>query len=188
MLSPKILFGLLTTQSNLTGLGQYLRSACVAIAILLTTARVSPAQTQPVSNSGIEGVILISHVPPRMARDTTPSGTPLANAPFVVKNETGAVASFTTDDQGRFRVLIAPGHYKVSQPANPGRIRRCGSWDVDVAVNKMSEVEWYCENGGARPDTRELRSVEASKDLFLFSQRGTQPVLKLKNIDRQTAA
>jgi len=39
---------------------------------------------------------------------------PLANATFVVENKTGEVASFTTDDQGRFRTSLLPGHYKVS--------------------------------------------------------------------------
>lgn len=109
------------------------------------------AQSEATSASGIEGVILISPTPPRMTREAvTERPTPLANASFAVVKETGeAIGNFTTDGQGRFRIATPPGHYRVSQPDNTTRVRRCGPWDVDVAEGQMTKVEWYCEVGGA---------------------------------------
>ena len=78
----------------------------------------------------------------------TPSSKPLANATFVVENEKGAdVASFTTDDQGRFRVPLAPGHYIVSKEGKKSGIGHYGPFDVDVVAYKMTKVQWECDTG-----------------------------------------
>jgi hypothetical protein len=86
-----------------------------------------------------------------MARgEVAEPATPLANAPFVVTKEMGeAIAYFSTDAQGRFRVATPPGHYRVLQQDNKGRVRRCGPWDVEVAAGQIAAVEWYCDVGGA---------------------------------------
>jgi hypothetical protein len=106
-------------------------------------------QTESESGSGIEGVILISHIPPRMTRSDVPSPAALVDAPFTVTNDNRiVVASFVTDDQGRFRVLLGPGRYTVSQQDGKSRIRQCGPWGADVVAGQMTKVEWYCETGG----------------------------------------
>jgi hypothetical protein len=109
------------------------------------------AQAGAVPDSGIEGVILLSPTPPRMARgEAAEPPAPLANAPFVVIKEMGeAIAYFNTNAQGRFRIATPPGHYRVLQQDNKGRVRRCGSWDVEVAAGQITTVEWYCDVGGA---------------------------------------
>jgi|SRR5882724_7489856 len=119
-------------------------------------------QTQSNSATGVEGVILISPTPPRMTREDVPSPAPLIDAPFVVRNESGVAASFTTDDQGRFRILVAAGHYSVSQRDNKRQIRQCGPWEVDVLMGQMTKVEWYCETGGVQPNPA-VRSARAGK-------------------------
>src|SRR5882724_1070255 len=119
-------------------------------------------QTQSDLATGVEGVIMISPTPPRMTREDVASPLPLMNAPFVVAGESGVAASFTTDDQGRFRILVAPGHYSVSQQDNKSQIRRCGPWDVDVIAGQMTKVEWYCDTGGVQPNAT-VRSARGRK-------------------------
>jgi hypothetical protein len=72
---------------------------------------------------------------------------PLANTAFVVENQNGEVASFTTDDQGRFRTLLAPGHYKVSLKGRKSTIGRFGPFEADVVPGKMAKVQWECDSG-----------------------------------------
>ena len=72
---------------------------------------------------------------------------PLPNATFGVENNNGEVASFTTDDQGRFRASLAPGHYKVSLKGRKSSIGRFGPFEVDVVSGKMTKVQWECDSG-----------------------------------------
>ena len=90
---------------------------------------------------------MISPVQPGPVRADAPSSKPLANAAFVVKNQKGEVASFTTDDLGRFRTSLAPGHYKVSLKGNRRSVGRYGPFEVDVAAGKMTKVQWQCDSG-----------------------------------------
>jgi len=122
----------------------------IMLALLIAHLCFWSGETLSESATGIEGVIAISPTPPRMSREAVPSPEPLLNAPFNVVKEKAVVASFTTDEQGRFRVLVAPGHYTVSQPEK-SEIRQCGPWEVDVVAGQMTRVEWYCEMGGAPP-------------------------------------
>jgi hypothetical protein len=71
---------------------------------------------------------------------------PLANAAFVVENNQGEVASFTTDDKGHFRTSLPPGHYKVSLKGRKS-IGRFGPFEVDVAAGKLTNVHWECDSG-----------------------------------------
>jgi hypothetical protein len=65
-----------------------------------------------------------------------------------VENEKGAeVASFTTDDQGRFRVSLAAGHYTVSKEGKKRGIGHFGPFPVDVVAGQMTKVAWECDTG-----------------------------------------
>ena len=90
-------------------------------------------------------MITISPIRPGPTRIDTPDSGPLATVAFTAQNETGTVASFTTDEQGKFRVSLAPGHYTVAQKER--RIMHCGPFDVDVVAGKMTAVEWRCDSG-----------------------------------------
>ena len=106
----------------------------------------SSGQTQ--SGSGIEGVIMFGPTQGGPIRADTPSSKPLANATFVVENEKGAeVASFTTDDQGRFGVPLTSGHYTVSKEGKKLGIGHYGPFDVDVLAGQMTRVMWECDTG-----------------------------------------
>ena len=110
-------------------------------------ACVSVGQTPSGAETGIEGVITISPAQPGPTRADAPGSQPLANAAFVVENEKGEVASFTTDDQGHFRTPLPPGHYKVSMKGKKPGIGRYGPFEVDVVAGKMTKVQWECDSG-----------------------------------------
>jgi len=108
---------------------------------------ISAGQDPSGAETGFEGVITISPAQPGPTRADAPGSQPLANAAFVVENEKGEVASFTTDDQGRFRTSVPPGHYKVSIKGKRPGIGRFGPFEVDVVPGKMARVQWECDSG-----------------------------------------
>ena len=120
----------------------------IILVLLVLSGCFSSGQTQSGSGTGIEGVITFGPTQGGPIRADTPSSKPLANAIFVVENEKGAeVASFTTDDQGRFRVPLTPGHYTVSKEGKKHGIGHYGPFDVDVVAGRMTNVQWECDTG-----------------------------------------
>jgi hypothetical protein len=107
----------------------------------------SAGQTPSGGESGIEGTITISPSRPGPTRIDEAGSVPLANATFVVENQGGEVASFTTDDKGHFRATLPPGHYKVSLKGRKTSIGRFGPFEADVAPAKMTNVQWECDSG-----------------------------------------
>jgi|SRR5437867_4418382 len=125
-----------------------------SLALLLLAACFAFAQTEstptPIpetAETGIEGIITVSPIHGGPIRPGIASSAPLANATFVVGNENSAVAEFTTDDHGRFKVSIAPGHYAVTKKDRQKGIGRYGPFDVDVIAGQMTKVEWQCDTG-----------------------------------------
>ncbi len=119
----------------------------IILGLLVMAACVSVGQTPSGAETGIEGVITISPTQPGPIRADSPGSKPLANAAFVVESEKGEVASFTTDNEGRFRIPLAPGHYRVSIKGKKGGIGRFGPFEVDVVPGKMTNVQWECDSG-----------------------------------------
>ena len=120
----------------------------IILVFLVMSGCFSSGQTQSGSGTGIEGVITFGPTQGGPIRADTPSSKPLANVTFVVENEKGAeVASFTTDDQGRFRVSLTPGHYTVSREGKKHGIGHYGPFDVVVLAGRMTKVEWECDTG-----------------------------------------
>jgi hypothetical protein len=72
----------------------------ITLAFAVMAASISRGQTPSGTETGIEGVIMISPARPGPIRADSPGSIPLANATFVVENEKSEVASFTTDDHG----------------------------------------------------------------------------------------
>ena len=125
-----------------------LRKLPIILVLLVMAVCFSSAQTQSTPETGIEGVITFSPTQPGPIRADAPSSQPLPNVTFAIENEKGAeVASFTTDDQGRFRVVLAPGHYTVSKKGKKGGPGRFGPFDVDVRADQMTRVTWECDTG-----------------------------------------
>ena len=81
------------------------------------------------------------------SRSDGPDFKPLSNTAFVVKDLKGEVTWFTTDDQGQFRIPLAPGHYSVSIKGRKSTIGHFGPFEVDVVSGKMTKVQWKCDSG-----------------------------------------
>jgi len=131
-----------------------MRFQCLTLVGFLAFAGFCCAQPSPTttpipetSDTGIEGVITLSPTHPGPVRPGIISSKPLANATFIVGNEAGAVAEFTTDAQGRFKVSVAPGHYAVTKKERQKGIGRYGPFDVNVVAGQMTKVEWQCDTG-----------------------------------------
>ena len=107
----------------------------------------STGQTPSGGESGIEGVISISPARPGPVRVDEAGSVPLANATFVIENNSREIASFTTDDKGHFRAAVPPGHYKVSLKGRKTSIGRFGPFEVEVVAGKMTNVQWECDSG-----------------------------------------
>lgn len=118
------------------------------LALVTPYASMSSGQIESDRGAGIEGVITISPTRPGPIRagSDIPTSAPLPNAVFTVQNEKGKVASFTTDNEGRFRVSLKPGHYEVAL-AEHRFPRPCGPFEIDVESAKMTKVEWRCDTG-----------------------------------------
>ena len=104
-------------------------------------------QTPSGGESGIEGTITISPARPGPIRADEAGSVPLPNATFTVENNNAQMTSFTTDNQGRFRASLPPGHYKVLLKGRKSSIGRFGPFEVDVASGKMTKVQWECDSG-----------------------------------------
>lgn len=122
----------------------------VILAFLLVCC-FSSAQLQPTPSpelgTGIEGLITVGPTHGGPAKIGVPDSKPLTNVTFHVENEKGSVASFTTDIEGRFQILLAPGHYRVSRKDARPKVGRYGPFDVDVVAGQMTKVAWHCNSG-----------------------------------------
>src|SRR5438046_10486769 len=123
-----------------------LRKFRIILVFLVMSGCFSSGQTQSGYGTGIEGAITFGPTQGGPIRPGIPSSKPLANATFVVENEKGAkVASFTTDDQGQFRVPLTPGHYTVSKEGKKHGIGHYGPFDVDVVAARSTKVQSHCD-------------------------------------------
>jgi hypothetical protein len=107
------------------------------------------AQTSstPMPETGIEGVITISPSHGGAVRPGITSSKPLANTTFVVSGGSGSATEFITDNQGRFKIVLAPGRYSVAKKGEQHKIGRYGPFDVDVTAGQIAKVEWRCDSG-----------------------------------------
>jgi len=119
----------------------------IILGLLVMTVCVCVGQTPSGAETGIEGLITVSPTHPGPIRADTPGAKPLTNTAFVVETQKGQVASFTTDDQGHFRIPLAPGHYTVSMKREKSSIGHFGPFEVDVVPGKMANVQWECDSG-----------------------------------------
>jgi hypothetical protein len=124
---------------------------CFAITVMIGAMCSSPFWAQPGVTpdpaTGIEGVISIGPIRGGPSRLGVADSKPLANVAFVVKNEKTTVASFVTDDQGRFKVALAPGHYVVAMKEGKPRLGHYGPFEVDVVEGTITKVQWNCDSG-----------------------------------------
>jgi len=127
---------------------QSLELFLILLALLCCVAR---AETQPIppseAGTGLEGSISLHGISGGPVRQGVPDSKPLANTTFVVKKGDLTVTSFTTDDQGRFRITLPSGHYSISKKDWKSRVGFYGPFEVDIAAGEIKKVEWNCDTG-----------------------------------------
>jgi Prealbumin-like fold domain len=123
------------------------RNLLIAFGLIVMAVSTSTGQTPSAGESGIEGVIAIGPAKPGPIRADAAASMPLANATFAVEKNNGEVTSFITDNQGRFRVSLPPGHYKISLKGRKSSIGHFGPFEADVAPGEMTNVQWECDSG-----------------------------------------
>jgi hypothetical protein len=106
-----------------------------------------PSTPKAESETGIEGVIMVSPIHGGPSKRGDVDSAPLANTEFVVVKENNAVASFKTDDQGHFRISLPPGHYVISRKGGKAAIGGYGPFEVEVAAGQIKKVQWTCDSG-----------------------------------------
>jgi hypothetical protein len=127
---------------------QPLQLILMMLALFCCVAR---AETQPTPSpepgTGLEGLITLHNIQGGPIRQGVPDSKPLTNTTFVVKKGDDTVASFTTDDQGRFRISLPSGHYRISKKDWKSRVGHYGPFEVDVAAGEIKKVQWDCDTG-----------------------------------------
>ena len=123
----------------------------IFLVLLAGLSCLAMAEPQPTPTAdaatGIEGVISVGPIHGGPARIGVPDSRPLVNTEFVIENEKGIAAAFTTDDQGHFRVALPPGHYTVSRKEKKGGIGHYGPFEVEVVAGQIAKVDWHCDTG-----------------------------------------
>ena len=123
------------------------RNLLTAFGLIVMAVYAFSGPTPSVGESGIEGVITISPVNPGPTRIDGVGSMPLANATFAVEKNNGEVASFITDDQGRFQTSLPPGRYTVSLKGKKTGVGHFGPFEVDVVAGQVTKVQWQCDSG-----------------------------------------
>src|ERR1043166_7052620 len=96
---------------------------------------------------GIEGTIKIGPTRPGPIKADTPASMPLPNTAFVARRDDGGVTAFQTDGEGKFRIVLPPGHYTISVKGQRPAIGHFGPFTVEVTDGKMTKVDLECDSG-----------------------------------------
>lgn len=111
--------------------------------------RLSGGTTSTRDESGIEGQAVISPAHPGPTRQGESDTAPFQTTLVISRTSDGAeVARLETGSDGRFRVALPPGTYKVGPPAGTGRrLPRGGEETVTVAPGKFAHVTISFDSG-----------------------------------------
>jgi hypothetical protein len=127
---------------------QSLELFLILLSLFCCVARAETRPTPPPElGTGLEGSISLHGISGGPVRQGVPDSKPLANTTFVVKKGDLTVTSFTTDDQGRFRITLPSGHYSISKKDWKSRVGFYGPFEVDIAAGEIKKVEWNCDTG-----------------------------------------
>jgi hypothetical protein len=107
----------------------------------------TPPTPSPEPETGLEGLISLHTIQGGPVRQGIPDSKPLASTTFVVNKGTETVASFTTDDQGRFHISLPSGHYSISKKDWKSRVGYYGPFEIDVVAGQIKKVQWDCDTG-----------------------------------------
>jgi len=127
---------------------QSLELLLILLALLVCVAQAEiQSMPSPDAGTGLEGSISLHGISGGPVKQGVPDSRPLANTTFVVKKGDLTVTSFTTDDQGRFRISLPAGHYSISKKDWNSRVGFYGPFPVDITSGQIKKVQWNCDTG-----------------------------------------
>ena len=97
--------------------------------------------------TGLEGKIRIGPTHGGPVHQGVEESKPLGKTVFVVRQQDKIVASFETDDHGRFKLALAPGKYLVSKKDWKGIPGNYGPFEVEIVSGQVKKVQWNCDSG-----------------------------------------
>jgi hypothetical protein len=97
------------------------------------------------SDSGIEGVVTIGPMCPVIRVDTPCPDKPYQATLTILTRNNKKVMQFRTDDEGRFRVDLAPGDY-ILHPETPN-IVRAADIPFTVAAHQFTHLDVSYDSG-----------------------------------------
>ncbi len=105
------------------------------------------ATPKPTAETALEGIISIGPVKGGPQRGGETNSRPLADAEFDVQYNANVVASLKTNGEGRFRISLPAGHYRITRTdAGATGLGIC-SFEVDLTAGQVKRVEWECDTG-----------------------------------------
>jgi hypothetical protein len=116
--------------------------------LLMLVMTVSPSVQAAPDAVELEGTVSLSPARPGPQhageRDTTAMVKAIVRVLQVDGHE---VARTTTDDQGHFKVAVAPGAYKIAVDVQRAVFPRCQAVDVIVHEGVRNDVQVMCDSG-----------------------------------------
>lgn len=97
--------------------------------------------------TGLEGEIRIRSTHGGPIRQGVDDSKPLGKTVFVVRQQDKIVASFETDDHGRFKLALAPGKYLVSKKDWKGFPGSYGPFEAEIVSGQVKKAQWNCDSG-----------------------------------------
>jgi hypothetical protein len=135
---------------SLTGMSKSYPVFLFAV-LLALSSRVLMAETPSTPKAepgtGLEGVIMVGPIQGGPTRQGVPDSRPLPNTEFVVTTGNSLVASFKTDEEGRFKISLSPGRYTISRKDWHASIGSYGPFEVDIVAGQIKKVQWDCDTG-----------------------------------------
>ena len=126
---------------------QSLELLLILLALFSCVARAETQPTPQPEGGSLEGSISLHSISGGPVKQGVPDSKPLANTTFVVKQGDLTITSFTTDDQGRFRISLPSGHYTVSKKDWNSRVGFYGPFPIDITAGQIKKVQWNCDTG-----------------------------------------
>ena len=111
----------------------------VALALVLASCSSTPG------DSGIEGMVTIGPISP-VQRQGEPGERPYAGRILVKRMDGRAVAEVMSGADGRFKVDLKPGSYRL-EPQSPGPLPIARPQEVTVEPHKFTEVSVSYDSG-----------------------------------------
>jgi hypothetical protein len=107
----------------------------------------STATPKPTAETALEGIISIGPVKGGPQRAGETNSRPLADTEFDVQYNANVVTSLKTNGEGRFRISLPAGHYRISRKDAAASGLGICSFEVDLTAGQVKRVEWECDTG-----------------------------------------